>query len=103
MRKKKLRVYAIVWRNSKNEPPDQIVSTHENRIFATAKCERLNTVFRADIRSAIYGLDKSAGFYLQQRLRPSANRLNSSHPDRNTEVAHSEVVHFIFGCPGYDQ
>ena len=67
MRKKKLRVYAIVWRNSKNDPPDQIVSTHENRIFATAKCERLNTVFRADIRSAIYGFDKSAGFYLQQR------------------------------------
>jgi len=63
MRKKKVRLYAIVWRSGAQQaPPDQIVSTHENAIFATAKCERLNALFRADIRSASYGFGPQAGF-----------------------------------------
>jgi len=62
MRNKKLRLYTIVWRNGKNDSRDQLVSTHENAIFATAKCERLNALFRADIRSASYGFGPQAGF-----------------------------------------
>jgi len=67
MRYKKLRLYTIVWRNGKNDSRDQIVSSHENAIFATAKCERLNALFRADIRSASYGFGLEAGFYVQQQ------------------------------------
>jgi hypothetical protein len=67
MRNKKLRLYTIVWRNGKNDSRDQIVSTHENAIFATAKCERLNALFRADIRFANYGFAPEAGFYVQQQ------------------------------------
>jgi len=41
----------------------------QERIFFTppAKCERLNVLFRADIRSASYGFGPEAGFYVQQQ------------------------------------
>ena len=67
MRNKKGLFYNIVWRNDPNDSSDQIVSTHDNAIFAAAKCERLNALFRADIRFATYGFDRSAGFYLQKK------------------------------------
>jgi len=71
MRNKKQLLYNIVWRNGQNDSSDQIVSTHDNAIFAAAKCERLNALFRADIRFATYGFGPEAGLYVQQqRLAP---------------------------------
>jgi hypothetical protein len=67
MRNQKKLLYTIVWRNDPNNSSDQIVSTHDNAIFAAAKCERLNALFKADIRFATYGFHKSAGFYLQEQ------------------------------------
>jgi hypothetical protein len=63
----KPRVCVIVWRNGQNESQNKIVSTHDDAIFAAAKCERLNAFFRGDIRCTAYGFDKSAGFYLEQQ------------------------------------
>jgi len=67
MRNKKQLLYKIVWRNGPSDSSNQIVSTHDNAIFAAAKCERLNALFRADIRFATYGFHRSAGFYLQEQ------------------------------------
>jgi len=66
MRNKKQLLYNIVWRNGPSNSSDQIVSTQDDAIFAAAKRERLNALFRADIRFATYGFDRSAGFYLQK-------------------------------------